>query len=129
MKALTICQPYAELIARGDKLIENRTWYTPYRGCLAIHAGKSRDWLGYDDEEAARYAVDVKSIVFGAVVAVVDLVDCVRVEELPHLLSTHEHAHGPWCLVLKNVRRLAEPIRYRGAQGLWDCELTLEASA
>lgn len=35
MKALTIHQPYAELIRRGEKVIENRTWPTSYRGPLA----------------------------------------------------------------------------------------------
>ena len=45
MKALTICQPYAEMIANHEKPIENRTWPTSYRGPLAIHAGKSRAWL------------------------------------------------------------------------------------
>jgi hypothetical protein len=49
-KALTICQPYAELIARGEKVIENRTWPTSYRGPLLIHAGKSREWLYGDGD-------------------------------------------------------------------------------
>ncbi len=44
MKALTICQPYAELIMRGVKRVENRTWATRYKGALLIHAGKSREW-------------------------------------------------------------------------------------
>ena len=33
MKALTVCQPYAELIARGEKPIENRTWPTLASAC------------------------------------------------------------------------------------------------
>jgi len=45
MKAVTIYQPYAELIARGEKRVENRSWRTDYRGPLAIHAGCSRAWL------------------------------------------------------------------------------------
>ena len=45
MKALTIHQPYAELIRRGEKVIENRTWPTSYRGPLAIHAGGSVKFL------------------------------------------------------------------------------------
>jgi hypothetical protein len=52
VKALTICQPYAELIARGQKRVENREWPTRYRGPLLIHAGKSREWLsGETDAE------------------------------------------------------------------------------
>ena len=39
LMVITIRQPYAELIARGVKRVENRTWSSKYRGPLAIHAG------------------------------------------------------------------------------------------
>lgn len=39
MKALTLTQPWATLIAVGAKRIETRSWETLYRGPLAIHAG------------------------------------------------------------------------------------------
>ena len=45
MKAITICQPYAELILLGQKRVENRVWKPDYFGPLLIHAGKSRTWL------------------------------------------------------------------------------------
>jgi len=45
MKALTISQPYASLIASGEKWVENRSWPTGYRGPLAIHAGKGTQYL------------------------------------------------------------------------------------
>src|ERR1035438_4171252 len=40
MKALTLTQPWATLVAIGVKRIETRSWYTHYRGPLAIHAAK-----------------------------------------------------------------------------------------
>lgn len=49
MKALTISQPYASLIANGEKWIENRRWETLYRGKLAIHAGKGTQYLDRDE--------------------------------------------------------------------------------
>lgn len=124
MKALTICQPYAHLIAViGEKKIENRTYETHYRGPLAIHAGKSRSWLGEDDERL------YPDMVFGAVVGVCDLAACVRVDSLRQFARRnwkrwgwvvgHAHAHGPWCWILENVLRLTEPIPWKGAQGLW----------
>lgn len=113
MKALTICQPYAEMIARGEKIIENRTWPTSYRGPLAIHAGKSRDWLDEEDEK------DYPGMAFGAVIATAQLVDCRRLEDLSTELQRHEHANGPWCWVLRDVQRI-DPVTARGAQGLWD---------
>ena len=42
MKALTIRQPWASLIAAGMKTIETRGWSTRYWGPLLIHAGKTK---------------------------------------------------------------------------------------
>jgi activating signal cointegrator 1 len=41
MKALTLTQPWATLVAIGAKKIETRSWSTYYRGPLAIHAAKT----------------------------------------------------------------------------------------
>jgi hypothetical protein len=123
MKALTVCQPWAELIARGIKLVENRTWPTAYRGPLAIHAGKSRQWLM--DPRDWHYAVELPAtdaLTFGALIAVVELVDCVEVEMLPADLRSHPFAEGPWCWVLRNAKRIG-PIPCRGNVGLWDTDL------
>lgn len=127
MRALTICQPYAHLIAIGEKPIENRTWSTPYTGELAIHAGKSLAWLSGDE--------DTSVMAFGAIVAVVQMVACKPKPDrvIPswrrwqHLFE-HEHANGPWCFILEDVRRLARPIPCRGAQQFWDVPADVEAA-
>lgn len=41
MKALTLTQPWATLVAIGAKTIETRSWRTHYRGPIAIHAAKA----------------------------------------------------------------------------------------
>lgn len=41
MKALTLTQPWASLVALGAKRLETRSWATTYRGPLAIHAAKA----------------------------------------------------------------------------------------
>ena len=41
MKALSLTQPWATLVAQGAKRIETRSWSTNYCGPLAIHASKS----------------------------------------------------------------------------------------
>ena len=48
MKALSIKQPWAYLIAHGVKNVENRTWYTRVRGTVLIHAGKTVDKAGVE---------------------------------------------------------------------------------
>lgn len=49
MKALSIRQPWAWLIAQGFKDIENRTWATRHRGPTLIHAAKGMTGREYED--------------------------------------------------------------------------------
>ncbi len=119
--ALTICQPYAELIARGDKLVENRVWATKHRGTLLIHAGKSRTWLERDGSDPPRMD-------FGAIVAICELVECVRYRKDAggkpprgyEWLRDDRYAEGPWCWILENVRRLPKPVSCEGSQRFWN---------
>lgn len=124
-KALTICQPYAHLIATGEKFVENRTWSTPYRGWLVIHAGKSRKYLDDGDEE------QYPDMVFGAAVAVVHLAACVPEEQMAAFvhkhrafewLLTHEHVEGPVLWVFSSVYRLEAPVVMTGQRSLYDVE-------
>ena len=41
MKAITVWQPWAQLLAEGKKHDETRSWRTNYRGEILIHAAKS----------------------------------------------------------------------------------------
>ena len=43
MKALSVNQPWAWLIVKGYKPLENRDWDTKYRCRIMIHAGKRID--------------------------------------------------------------------------------------
>lgn len=110
MKALTIHQPWAELIVSGKKTVENRTWFTSHRGPLLIHAGKSRASLRLYG------AADLKALEFGVAVGVVDVVGCVPLKEAP----AAEFTEGPWCWVLRHARRLSRPVPLRGMPGLFD---------
>jgi hypothetical protein len=130
-KALTICQPYAHLIARGDKRVENREWPTSYRGTLYIHAGKSREWLDLSDDETRdeSYDIPLSSMAFGAVVAVATLRDCLHIDRINRgdfdrqypWLKDHEHTNGTWCWIIDAVAAIG-PWPWRGAQGLWDID-------
>lgn len=127
MKALTICQPYAHLIVQGRKTCENRTWPTNYRGLLYIHAGKSREWLNLDDD-GMDDGIHVDQMEFGKLVAICNLVACLHIDSrlLPEWIAkmTDEqkgHVSGEYCWILADVRPV-QPIAWRGAQGLWDCE-------
>lgn len=119
MKALTICQPYASLIACGEKLCENRKWPTSIRGRIAIHAGKSKAWLDTWPEDEMPDPMP-----FGAVIATANLTACVELSSVdypdgPHAwLAEHVHAEGPFCFILDDVVQI-EPFEFRGAQGFF----------
>jgi activating signal cointegrator 1 len=120
MKALTICNPYPELILIGEKPIENRTWVTSYRGQLFIHAGLSKSWMTPGSFQR------FPNLPFGAIVGVCTLVACLELEaqtwwpDAYQHLKGHQHANGPFCWVVTDVKRFKVPVPCRGAQGLWN---------
>lgn len=129
MKALSVHQPWAWALLHAGKDVENRTWETRYRGPLAIHASKTRD--SYDAQNAAAwltlFGVELpawEDLATGAIVGVVDLVDCVQVPVgVPGYVpgrGKSPWAQGPWLWVVENPRPLAKPVPYRGAQGLFN---------
>lgn len=87
MKALSIKQPWASLIAHGIKDIENRTWPTKFRGRIYIHAsaksaGNLIDLLNHcqmseliDYQYLNNQFVDAEF--FSAIIGEVDIIDCV----------------------------------------------------
>jgi len=87
MKALSIKQPWASLIAHGIKDIENRTWRTHFRGRIYIHAsGKSAgntafllsdlqdNYFAWNTEN---YKTFESNLPYSAIIGEVDIVDCV----------------------------------------------------
>jgi hypothetical protein len=139
MKAITILQPWASLIACGAKKIETRRWPTSYRGPLAIHAGKmpfySMPFLNRELHKLAN-ALELPDIFsfdklpLGAVIAIADLVDCIEMTD--QLFATQyetdqgkkEIAFGHWergryAWILDNVRPI-EPVPAKGMQRIWN---------
>lgn len=106
VKALSLWQPWASLIAIGAKRIETRSWATKHRGPLAIHAAArplspqiKAQYFGIHPGQrytglvhgpfgaricnrlyhAGYEAADGSDLPLGAVVAVCELVDCVPI--------------------------------------------------
>ncbi|AUB34205.1 PUA-like domain [Nostoc flagelliforme CCNUN1] len=128
LKAITLHQPWAYLVGRY-KWFETRSWSTNYRGKIAIHAAKKQ----HDTDEWCSLLEDllppVEELVFGAVVAIADLTDCILMtEEFISQQSETELKCGLWepgryAWKLENIQILPEPIPARGKQGLWNIEL------
>ena len=132
IKCITVCQPYAHLIATGEKRVENRTWPTPYRGPLLIQAGKSRAWLD-GDSDSDLLAKFGEPLHFGAIVGRAALIECLHIDQIVAgrwdrefpWLKDHHHTNGPWCWVLDGIEHFATPIPYVGRQRLFAVNLDL----
>jgi hypothetical protein len=149
VKALTLTQPWATLVAIGAKRIETRSWKTSYRGPIAIHAAKAfpggckdlcisdafRRGLGWPDpngkvtqewlDEMARLT---KALPVGCVVATANIVHCIDADLIPtfvHPFTEQERAFGNYDagrfgFLLEDVQQLAAPIPAKGALSLWE---------
>lgn len=136
MKALTLYEPWASLIALGAKKIETRSRPTNYRGPLAIHAGKTIRTEFMDLARREPFCSALKPLHknvngrwvigyhFGCVIAIAQLVDCVeiRVDNVPSGPERYfgDYRRGRYMWILRDVKRLEKPIPARGHQGLWE---------
>ena len=109
MKCLTVRQPWAHAIIHLGKDVENRSWPTSYRGPLLIHAGSRRD-----PALCRQLGLNPDDLTYGAVIGIVDVVDCVR-------NSTSEWAEpDQYHWILENPRPLSGPIPLKGRLGLFE---------
>lgn len=146
MKAITLTQPWATLVAIGAKHIETRSWPTQYRGPLAIHAGVLQGLYDLCRSEPFRSTLLAAGILGtpalprGAIVATCMLVGCEETDwavenngiykiiggERRHWpltdqeLAFGDYTPGRFAWLLADVKPLAEPIPARGALGLWE---------
>ncbi|KZS45724.1 2-oxoglutarate dehydrogenase E1 [Paenibacillus glucanolyticus] len=148
MKTITIIQPWATLIALGEKQFETRSWSTKHRGELAIHAGKKIDREACEIEPIrstlAKHGYTADNLPTGAIVALCNLEECYMVDNR-HDYGTiglkakngkfimwggsrgneyyfGDYSDGRCAWQTSNVRHLREPIPAKGMQGLWNWE-------
>lgn len=141
MKALTLWQPWASLIAIREKRVETRSWSTKYRGELAIHAAARipPDWL-----EASRQfpefrreladvfclreinlAANIMMLPRGAVLCIVRLVDIQPADMAGGFLCERElifgnYQPGRYAWFFEMVEQFETPIPAKGRQLLWN---------
>lgn len=115
MKAISLKQPWAWLIIKGIKDIENRKWHTDYRGPLLIHASKTWDQEGYEFiiNQMDKWVPEKESHDYGKIVGMVEMIDCVG-------RHYSKWFFGPWGFVFEAPQCWQEPIPYRGQLGLFN---------
>lgn len=109
MKALSVKQPWANLIASGAKTVETRTWATPYRGDLLIVSSKAP-------------AIEPA----GKALAIVELVDCRPMTRADEALAKCPFYPNAYAWVLRRIRPL-RPFPVQGGLGIYDTELPAES--
>ena len=156
MKALTLYQPWASLIAEGTKKVETRSWSAPawvIGQRIAIHAGKRRVRIsnGYDPSMhhamVQAHGSDWQNhLPLGAVVATAKLAGCFRVvgwngdrqlklegfgtggeSIVPDPFG--DFIPGRWLWVLEDIKKLDPAIPTRGQRMLWNWEPAEEGCA
>ncbi|KOY81307.1 ASCH domain-containing protein [Lysinibacillus macroides] len=141
MKAITIKQPWASLIALGEKRFETRSWQTKYRGPLAIHAGKAVDkdackdyWINAILQQHG--ITSHEQLPTGVVLATAELIDCHKVvlnfcedaavlENVDGVINGLEmkfgdYSEGRYAWELDSVKPLSEPVPVKGQLSLWE---------
>jgi len=138
VKAISVLNPWAVLLAIGAKTYETRSWVTPYRGPIAIHASKkfggveqaiafSEPFFEVLKREMFKefFAESFRTKYCGAVLATGELTGCFATEAIAHTLSDQEKAFGDFrrgrfAWRIENVKLLETPVACKGRLGLWE---------
>ena len=127
IKAITIKQPFASLIAEGIKEYEFRMWKTNYRGEIYIHAGK-----GIDKEAMKKYRHYNLEYPSGCIIAKANLTDCIKIDDnfrkiLKNKKSdiydnvVNKNSNQNYAFKLENIEKI-KPIKAKGKLSFWKYE-------
>jgi activating signal cointegrator 1 len=137
MKVLTLTEPWATLVIMGIKKCETRSWMTPYRGPLLIHAAKGYPDYAKDTTAYAKLCGWLPSdydpdTVRGKILGQVELEGCLSTSDrlgkilawVDALTETEyalgNFAEGRYAWFLKCPQKWDHPVPARGALGLWE---------
>lgn len=140
MRAISLTQPWASLIAIGAKQWETRDWPTFYRGQIAIHASKKypKECRELTYEEPFMSALKggtahPHDLPLGAIVALGTITDCQPTERFFAPGSQHktgitigsnewafgDYHEGRFAFHIENALALPIPIPCKGALSIW----------
>lgn len=134
MRALSLIQPWATLVALGAKRYETRSWKVSYRGPVAIHASR-----GLPKECRAlcdvwpfnKYIRTADELPRGVIIALAELPYIYSTEVIARALNPErqladaeelrfgDYSTGRFAWQLVNVRALKTPVDAWGNRGLW----------
>ena len=125
MKAITLKQPWATLVAEGIKKYEFRTWKTNYRGIVLIHAG-----AGIDKKEMEKFKDLNLDYPAKRIIAEVEIEDCLELNDdlNKKIIEENNIAYGSkyrngYAWKLKNVKKIEIDEEINGKLGFWNYDL------
>ena len=142
MKAITIKQPWATLIAIGEKKNETRSWRTKFRGEILIHAGTQVDKEAFNipviKDTLAKHDINsIEDLPVGCIVAKCRLTDVRQVlcendhtctvsfTDLSEIkgkeIAFGDYSCGRYAWKLEDVQQI-EPIPCKGQLSIWNYE-------
>lgn len=132
MRALSIRQPWAWLIANGHKDIENRAWATRYQGPLLIHASKGMTNDEYEDVEEM-LLLDPRIRDLKITLPDRKLIERGGVVGIAHCNGSVDQAASPWFFgpygFVLSQQRAFPMIPFKGQLGFFDVPDALVANA
>lgn len=107
-KAISLKQPWANLVARGKKTIETRKWSTNYRGDLIICSSQKP-----------------KIEPWGKALCIVELYDVRPMTKKDEKEACVKIYKGAYAWMLRNVRQINPPVPVKGSLGIYNLKLNL----
>ncbi len=116
MKALSLKQPWAELILQGKKKIELRKWNTNFRGKFLIHASKIPD-----KKNMKKFGF--KELLCGFIVGKATLVEVKKYKNNKDMMKDKKFHlatsdFGRYGFILRDIKRI-KPIPAKGQLNFW----------
>lgn len=137
MKVISLLQPWATLLVRGQKLVETRSFRTHYRGPIFIHASGALNKRYKESQMTPTlqcfepFFVDLvkpDALPFGKIIGMVNIATCVPTEVLKkHLpdqeLAFGDYSDGRWAWQCYDAVEFTVHTELKGQLGIRDCSV------
>jgi len=106
MMAISVRQPWANMIASGEKTIETRVWGTDYRGPLLIVSSKNPPIAPV-----------------GFALAICNLIECRPMIKTDEFAAKCQIYPGAYSWIFNTTERVLEPFPVKGRLGIFAVEV------
>ena len=118
MNAISLFQPWAQLIADRKRKAFTKSWPVTIRGKMAIHAAGR-----INEEKCKEFGYNPSTLRLDAIVAIVEVKDCVPIEEVRvSKFEGTEKVQNSYAVKVNVIKKLRKPIPMKGHPKVWTCQ-------